>query len=108
MLLDACELGSRREDDHGVDLLASNLVRAPDDRRSLDRWVLEQHILDLTRIVVLAAADDHVLLAVDQKEEAVVVAVPDVPRVEPALSVGPLDADAAKERRVAELVRARL
>src|ERR1700682_4206240 len=85
VLLDARELGARREDDDGVDLLASDLVGTPDDRRSPHRRVLEQHVLDLARIDVLAAADDHVLLAVDEEEEAVLVAVPDVPRVEPTV-----------------------
>jgi hypothetical protein len=37
--------------------------------------VLEQHLLDLARVDVVAAADDEVLLAVDDEEVAVLVHV---------------------------------
>jgi hypothetical protein len=46
--------------------------------------VLEEHLLDLPRVDVVAAADDHVLLAVDDEEVAVRVHLRDVARVEPA------------------------
>ena len=45
------------------------MTAASDDRR-----VRHQHLLDLARVHVEAAADDHVLLAIDDEEEAVLVA----------------------------------
>ena len=46
-----------------------------------------QHALDLGRVHVLAAGDHHVLHAVGDEQEAVVVEVADVAGVEPALGV---------------------
>jgi hypothetical protein len=46
--------------------------------------VAEQDLLDLARVDVVAAADDQVLLAVDDEQVAVVVAVGEVAGVEPA------------------------
>ena len=50
--------------------------------------MLEEDVLDFARIDVLAAADDHVLLAVDEEEVAVRVDVADVSRVEPPAAEG--------------------
>jgi hypothetical protein len=47
--------------------------------------VLVQHLLDLARVDVVAAADDEVLLAVDDEQVAVVVGVAEVAGVEPAV-----------------------
>jgi hypothetical protein len=47
--------------------------------------VLVEDLLDLARVDVVAAADDHVLLAVDDEEVAVLVDAGHVARVEPAV-----------------------
>ena len=47
----------------------------------------DEPLLDLDAVDVLAAADDHVLLAVGDEEEALVVEVADVAGVEPAVGV---------------------
>ena len=47
-----------------------------------------QHLLDLDGIDVLAAADDHVLQAVDDEECAVVAHAADVAGAEPAIDEG--------------------
>jgi hypothetical protein len=62
---------ARWADDEGDDLLAPLGARPPDHRHLGDRRVLQQHFLDLARIDVAAAADDHVLGAVLQRQEAV-------------------------------------
>src|SRR5712691_6622052 len=74
--------------DDGVDFLAADLVGAADDRCRLDAGVFEQDVLDLARVDVLAAANDHVLLSVDEEEVAVLVDVADVSRVEPPAAEG--------------------
>src|SRR4051812_47432316 len=66
------------------DLLAHRLVGHADHRRLGDRRVLVQDLLDLARIDVVAAADDHVLLAVDDEEVAILVELRHVAGVEPA------------------------
>ena len=58
------------------------------DGRALHRRMLVQHALDLDRRDVLAAAPDHVLLAVDEEEAAFGVAPHDVAGVEPAAGPG--------------------
>src|SRR3954454_9448286 len=74
------------EDDRRRDLLAHLLVRHADDRGLRDRGVLVEDLLDLARVDVVAAADDHVLLAVDDEEVAVLVDLGHVARVEPAVA----------------------
>ena len=49
--------------------------------------MLVEHLLDLARVDVVAAADDHVLLAVDDVEVAVLVLAADVAGGEPAVGV---------------------
>src|SRR5207302_1321397 len=49
-------------------------------------FVLVERSLDLERRDVLAAADDHVLEAVDDVEEALLVEDADVARIEPAVA----------------------
>src|SRR4051812_36481881 len=58
-------------DDDRLDLLAVRLVRDADDRDHGDGRVLHEHLLELAGVHVEAAADDHVLGAIDD----VVVAV---------------------------------
>src|SRR5262249_52875934 len=50
--------------DVGVQRLSPVVVREPDHRRLVHRRVRVQHLLDLARVDVDAARDDHVLLAV--------------------------------------------
>src|SRR5690554_828624 len=76
---------ARAPDDDGDHHLAPVIVGAAHDRGFLDVGRLDQHVLDLGRIDVLAARDDHVLLAAVDPEEAVGVEVPDVAGVEPAV-----------------------
>ena len=71
------------EADHGHDLLAQPAVGLADHRGLGHRGVGEEHLLDLAGVHVEAAADDHVLLAIDDEEVAVGVAVAEVAGVEP-------------------------
>ena len=48
----------------------------------------EQHVLDLARVDVVAAADQHVVLAVEDVDEAVLVHAPDVAGMQPAVAEG--------------------
>src|SRR5262249_52189151 len=85
------------------DLLLGGRLAVPQHYVYLDRlapaWVghadgddfahfgmLEQRLLDIARIHVHAAADDHVLLAVDDAEVAVSVLAGDVARIQPAIA----------------------
>src|ERR687895_511030 len=83
--LDVGDRAAGRQREHSVHLLAADLVGPADHRGLLDTRMLQEHILDLARIDVLSAADDHVLLAVDEEEEPVLVAVADVARVQPSV-----------------------
>src|ERR1035437_5734072 len=71
--------------DHGVDLLAEFLVGHPDDGGLGHLGMHVDDLLDLARVDVEAAADDQLLLAIDDEEEAFVVDVADVTAVEPAV-----------------------
>src|SRR3954462_4377307 len=62
--------------------------RPADDRSFAHTSVLEQHLLDLTRINVRAARDDHVLGAIFQCEVTIRVKHADVARVQPAAAQG--------------------
>ena len=59
--------------DHRLDLLAPVLVGDAEDGGVAHLGVREQHVLDLGRVDVGAARDDHVDLAVAQEEVAVLV-----------------------------------
>src|ERR1044072_4366650 len=72
------------QDDRGTDLLSPLVVGHSEDRRFADLRVLVENLLDLTRVDVVAAADDQVLLAVDDVEVAVLVDAGHVAGVEPA------------------------
>src|SRR5262249_3683373 len=61
--------------------------RRADDGDLRERRMLVERALDLGRIDVLAAADDHVLHAVTDVEKAVDVEVADVAAAEPAVGV---------------------
>ena len=71
------------------DLLAHRRVGQADHRAVRDVGVLEDRRFDDHRVDVLAAADDHVLRAVDDVDEALVVDARDVAGVQPALGEGP-------------------
>src|SRR6266566_312227 len=71
-------------DDAGDDLLAPVRVPAAHDRDLRDRGVLLQYFLDLARVDIGSAADDQILGAVLEREEAVAVDAADVARVQPA------------------------
>src|SRR5262249_2852941 len=51
-------------------------VGSPDPRHVLDLGICAKQVLDLGLIEVLAARDDHVLLAIDEVVEALLVATP--------------------------------
>src|SRR5882672_5312618 len=78
---------ARAQDHEGLDRLAPLLVRDPDDRDLGHRGMLEQAVLDLDGRHVLAPRDDHVLLAVADRDERVV-GVAAVAGVEPAVHDG--------------------
>src|SRR5690349_12563411 len=58
------------------------------DRRVGDRGMLAEHRLEVARVEVEAAADDHVLAAIDEREKAVVVEAADVAGADEALAGG--------------------
>ena len=70
---------------HRLHLLAELAVGHADDGGVDDVGMLEQDLLDLDAVHVLAAADDHVLGPVDEVEEAVGVEAADVAAAEPPL-----------------------
>src|SRR6266568_6900609 len=69
----------------GGDHLTPGLVRDPDDGRLGDAGVVEQGILDLARVDVLTAPDDHVLDPAFDAQVAPAVQGGQVPGVVPAL-----------------------
>src|SRR4051794_14197665 len=74
------------EHDRGADLLPHLLVGHSDHGGLGDGGVLVEDLLDLARVDVVAPADDHVLLAVDDEEVAVLVDLGHISRVEPAVA----------------------
>ena len=74
----------------GLDLLAHLAVGDADDGDVVDRRVQRQGVLDLLRVDVHAARDDHERLAVGEVEEALLVEVADVARRRPVLVAGVL------------------
>ena len=68
--------------------LAPALVRHADHRDLRHRRVRRDHVLDLAREHVEAAGDHHVLLAVDDVQEALAVEAGDVAGVQPAAGEG--------------------
>ena len=56
----------------------------PTTAASRHGWVEHEHVLDLARVDVVAAADDHVLRPVDERQPAVRVEAAQVARVQPA------------------------
>src|SRR5260370_18344813 len=66
--------GARVGDDHRVDPLTPFCIRYADHRHLFDVRMRADEVLDLRRIDVLAARDDHVALAVDPIVEAIRVA----------------------------------
>ena len=76
------------ERDGGADLLAQVVVLDADHGDLGDGVVLVERLLDLARVDVVAAADDQVLLAVDDEEVAVLVLLGHVAGEEPAVGDG--------------------
>src|SRR5690606_17072876 len=65
--------GTGPELDHGLDGLAPAVVGHADDRHVGDRGVRRDHVLDLAGEDAEPAGDDHVLLAVDDRQVPVLV-----------------------------------
>ena len=78
------ELHARCRDHDGAADLAPARVGHGDDARLGDAAELRQRQLDLGGIDVLAAGDEHVLLAIDDVVVALVVAAHEIAGVEPA------------------------
>ena len=72
-------------DDDGAHLLAHHGVGHPDDGDLAHRGMRRQGVLHLDAVHVLAAAIDHVLLAVDDEDQALVVDPREVAAVQPAV-----------------------
>ena len=64
------------------------LRRHADHRGIGHRRMAAQHRLEIARVDVEAAGDDHVLLAVEQRQKAIVVEAADVAGADEALAVG--------------------
>src|SRR5258708_6780500 len=77
--------GARCERDGRPALLAELVGGQADDGRLGDRGMLVQDLLDLARVDVVAAADDHLLLAVHDEEVAIGVHPRQVTSPEPAV-----------------------
>src|SRR6266702_3096120 len=77
-------LGARLQRHDRLDLLAEALVRDADHGRLGHRRVGIDDLFDLARVYVEPAAEDHLLLAIDDEEIALLVDVPEVSGVEPA------------------------
>ena len=87
------ERGALMRHDPGADLLAEPPVRDAEHLRLPDVGMAEEVILDLARIDVLAAADDHVLHTPDDAAEAVLVKRRQVAGMHPSVDnalAGPL------------------
>src|SRR5574340_740989 len=69
--------------DKGLDRFSIMTIRAADDHRVLHRRMLEQDLFDFPRIDRLPPGLDHVLLAVHEKEEALLVSPDDISGIEP-------------------------
>ncbi len=72
--------------DYGDDLLSERLVGDAERDRLEDRRVSQEHVLELARVDAVSAPEDHILLAIDQEEVAVLVQVAHVPGREPTSS----------------------
>jgi len=72
-------------DDRGGNLAEARIGKT-DHRHILDRGMGTQEILDLHGIEVLAARDDNVLRPVDQIDEAVLIHLGNIARVEPTVA----------------------
>ena len=77
---------TRPQHHHGPHRLAPVRIGHADHRDFAHRRVLRHRLLDFAAVDVLAARDDHVLLAVDEVQVALVVDVADVAGVHPAVA----------------------
>src|SRR4051794_4581440 len=71
---------ARLDDDERAQPLAELLVLDADDGHVADRRVAGEQVLDLAREHVLAARDDHLVVATSDEQAAVLVEVADVAR----------------------------
>ena len=115
MISSSVRVSPGRDDDEGLDRFAPVFVRDADGAGLEDLRMAEEDLVDLLGVDVVAAGDDHVLLAVHEGQMPVLVQEADVPRVEPAVAegvfrllgllvvarheLGPLDADLARLAR---------
>src|SRR5260221_2257247 len=67
-LLGKCHARTQRDD--RLDTFAPERVGDANHSDFVDRWVLEQHLLDFSRVYIIAATANHILLAVKQVEGA--------------------------------------
>ena len=75
-------------DDVGFDFLAHFFVWHTDHGHHRNHWMRHQHFFQLTRIHVVAAAQNHILDPIHNRQIAFVVKDADVAGVEPAVSHG--------------------
>src|SRR5271155_548097 len=79
------QLISRGGHDHRTHLLAHHLVRHPDGRGLAHTGCARERVLDLDRVHVLPAPVDHVLLAIDDVDQPVLVDPREVTGPKPAI-----------------------
>src|SRR5690606_32902097 len=80
----------RLEDNTGHAHLAPARIGHADDGAHMDGRVLVKRLLDLRRVAVFAAGDEHVLFAIDDREIPILVVPGQVAGMEPALFVDDL------------------
>ena len=93
------QLGAGRHHDERQAHLAEARVGHPHHRHPADRGVGEEQVLDLGRVRVEAADDEHVFLAPDDAEAAALVERAEVAGVQPTIGVD----RACRLRRVVEV-----
>src|SRR3954462_6960201 len=74
------------EDDKGCDFFAVKLIGHTDSRGCGDSLMLEKNFVYLARVDVLAAADNHVGLAINDIEETIRVSVSNIVCVKPTIA----------------------
>src|SRR5436190_13147031 len=78
---------ARLQHDERLDLLPQALVRHADDRRQRDRRMREERLFDFAGVHVEPAPQNHVLLAIDDRQIAVGVELTDIARAKPAAAL---------------------
>src|SRR5436305_4828018 len=72
--------------DRGCHLLAVLVMGNAQHGGLANIWMLVEHFLDLARVDVVAASDDHLLLAIDDEEVTVFIDLRHIARVKPAVA----------------------